>query len=159
MSARELAGLIRRRKLSARELMEACLEQINRVNPRINAIVARLDDEECHALAAGADRRIARREVLKPLHGLPTAFKDTEAALGFPYTRGSSVYKDFMPPEDTVVVERLRGDHRSAHWRHQRPMVSVSSGDGSRQLGVARLLLRVALPSWSTGFDSRTVLS
>jgi amidase len=108
MSARELAGLIRTRKLSARELMAACLDQIKRVNPRINAIVAKLDDDECLALAAEADRRVARRETLNPLHGLPTAFKDTEAAVGFPFTQGSLIYKDFMAAEDTVVVERMR---------------------------------------------------
>jgi predicted transglutaminase-like cysteine proteinase len=46
MSARELASLIRTRRLSARELMAAYLEQINRVNPKINAIVAKLDDDK-----------------------------------------------------------------------------------------------------------------
>src|SRR5947207_2001979 len=76
MSARELATLIRGRKLSAREVMAAYLEQINRVNPKINAIVAKLDDDKCLALADEADRRIARGERLGPLHGLPIAFKD-----------------------------------------------------------------------------------
>ena len=43
-----------------------------------------------------------------PLHGLPIAFKDYEPAVGFPWTRGSPIYKDFMPQEDSVLVERLR---------------------------------------------------
>ena len=46
MSARELATLIRKRKVSAREVMAAHLKQIDRVNPTIHAIVAKLDDEE-----------------------------------------------------------------------------------------------------------------
>jgi amidase len=46
---------------------------------------------------------------LPPLHGLPTAFKDLQSAVGFPYTRGSPIYKDAMPTEDSVFVERLRG--------------------------------------------------
>jgi amidase len=108
MSARELAALIHARKLSAREVMTAFLQQINRINPKINAIIAKLDDDKCLALADDADRRAARRETLGALHGLPFAFKDVEAVVGFPFTRGSPIYKNDMPAEDAVVVERLR---------------------------------------------------
>lgn len=106
--ARQLAHLIRARRISAREVMLAHLEQIRKANPKINAIVARLDDERCLALADEADRRLARKERVGPLHGLPIAFKDYEPAVGFPWTRGSPIYKDFMPQEDSVLVERLR---------------------------------------------------
>jgi len=108
MSGRELARLIRTRRLSAREVMAAHLPRIARVNPRINAIVAKLDDDACLALADEADRRLGRGENVGPLHGLPFAFKDLEAAVGFPCTRGSPIYKDDRPTEDTVLVERLR---------------------------------------------------
>ena len=108
MSGRELAGMIRARKVSAREVMAAYLQQIDRINPKINAIVAKLDDAKCLALADEADRGVATGENAGPLHGLPMAFKDTEAAIGFPFTRGSPVFKDDMPKEDTIVVERLR---------------------------------------------------
>ncbi len=107
-SARDLAALIRGGSLSARELMTASLAQIHRVNPRLNAIVSMLDDEACLALADEADRRLARGEAVGPLHGLPIAFKDLEAAVGFPFTRGSPIYRDFVPTEDTAMVERLR---------------------------------------------------
>ncbi len=108
MNAIDLAALIRARRVSAREVMAAHLEQINRLNPRINAIVARLDDEQCLALADAADARTARGGPLPPLHGLPTAFKDLQPAVGFPFTRGSIIYKDAMPAEDSVLVERVR---------------------------------------------------
>jgi amidase len=108
MSARDLAALIRTRKLSAREVMTAHLRRINHVNPKLNAIVARLDDSQCLALADAADQKIARKEPLGPLHGLPIAFKDMEPAVGFPYTRGSTIYRNAMPKEDSVLVERLR---------------------------------------------------
>ena len=108
MSAKELATLIRTRQLSAREVMAAHLERINRVNPKINAIVAKLDDDACLALADAADQRAATGEPLPPLHGLPIAFKDLQPAVGFPFTRGSPIYKDAMPAEDSVLVERLR---------------------------------------------------
>ena len=108
MSARELALLIRSRHVSAREVMAAHLKQIDRVNPALNAIVAKLDDDACLALADDADRRIARGERVGPLHGLPIAFKELEPALGFPWTMGSPIYKDRMPTEDSVLIERLR---------------------------------------------------
>jgi amidase len=108
LSGRELARLIRTRRLSAREVMAAHLQRIARVNPRVNAIVAKLDDDACLALADEADRRLASGERVGPLHGLPFAFKDLEAAVGFPCTRGSPIYKDDRPAEDTVLVERLR---------------------------------------------------
>ncbi len=108
MSGRELATLIRARKLSAREVMAAHLDQIRRINPRVNAIVAKLEDGKCLALADEADRHLARKEKVGSLHGLPIAFKDLEAAVGFPFTSGSPIYKDNMPSEDTVAVERLR---------------------------------------------------
>jgi amidase len=108
MSARELVELIQERKVSAREVMVAHLEQIGRVNPKINAIVAKLDDAKCVALADDADRRMASGERVGPLHGLPWAFKDLEAAIGFPCTLGTRIYKDLMPREDTVLVDRLR---------------------------------------------------
>ncbi|HJR70771.1 MAG TPA: amidase family protein, partial [Gammaproteobacteria bacterium] len=78
------------------------------VNPTLNAIVAKLDDYECLALADAADRVAARGAPLPPLHGLPMAFKDLQSAVGFPYTRGSPIYKDAMPTEDSVFVDRLR---------------------------------------------------
>lgn len=108
MGARELAKSIRVRDLSAREVMSAFLEQIERVNPRINAIVAKLEDEKCLALADEADRRLARGDDVGPLYGLPFAFKDLDPAVGFPLTRGSRIFKDFIPVEDSVLVERLK---------------------------------------------------
>ncbi len=107
-SARELAGQIRARRVSAREVMTAFLSQINRLNPHLNAIVARLDDAACLELADAADRTLARGDAIGPLHGLPTAFKDLESAIGFRFTKGSPIYKDVVGSEDTVLVERIR---------------------------------------------------
>ena len=108
-SARELAGQIRNRQVSAREVMQAFLAQIARLNPTLNAIVAKLDDDACLKLAGEADRALASGNPVGPLHGLPTAFKDLEPAVGFPQTKGSPIYRDFMPAEDSLIVERIRG--------------------------------------------------
>lgn len=106
--ARALASLIRWRQVSAREVMAAHLEQIHRMNPTVNAIVAQLDDGACLALAEAADRRSRTMDSLPPLHGLPIAFKDLEPAVGFPHTRGSPIFTHDRPDADSVLVERLR---------------------------------------------------
>lgn len=109
MSARDLADSIRRRRISAREVMNAFLAQIERINPKINAIVAKLDDEKCFGLADEADRRLAHGENTAPLHGLPFAFKELDPVVGFPMTRGSRIFKDYTPPADSIVAERVKG--------------------------------------------------
>src|SRR5881398_653724 len=75
MSAVEMARLIRTKKLSAREALAAHLKQIERVNPKVNAIVT-VVPEMAAAAAARADEMQARGELLGPLHGLPVAHKD-----------------------------------------------------------------------------------
>jgi amidase len=107
-SARGLAQQIRARQISAREVMTAFLAQINKLNPQINAIVARLEDEACLALADRADKTLANGGPIGPLHGLPTAIKDLEPAVGFPQSKGSPIHKHLMPDADSVLVERIR---------------------------------------------------
>ena len=107
-TARELVQAIGAGEVSAREVMAAHLVRIAAINPTINAIVSKLDDDRCLRLADEADRRLARGDVVGPLHGLPWAFKDLEDAVGFPATRGSIIFKDDRPERDSVLVERLR---------------------------------------------------
>ena len=79
LRAEELARLIRGREVSAEEAMAACIEQIERTNPRVNAIVT-LVPELAMREARVADERLAealaRGEEVGPLHGLPVAHKD-----------------------------------------------------------------------------------
>jgi len=107
-SARELAARLASRDVSAREVMTAHLAQIARVNPAINAIVAKLPDEACLGLADEADAQAAAGQALGPLHGLPIAFKDLHDAKGFVCTRGSAIYRTHVSTSDALVVERLR---------------------------------------------------
>src|SRR5262245_58086092 len=106
--ARELAGLVRSRKISAHEVMAAHLGRIHQLNPALNAIVAKLDDDECLALADAADKRLARGSDVGPLHGLPWAFKDLEDAVGFPNTAGSPIFRNRVPASDSPLVALLR---------------------------------------------------
>ncbi len=108
LSARELASRLRAREISAREVMAAHLARIERHNPTLNAIVALLDGDAALALADAADARLARGEVVGPLHGIPIAFKDMQPAVGFPCTMGSRILRANRPAADSVLVERIR---------------------------------------------------
>jgi amidase len=107
LSAIEMARLIRAKKLSAREAMADHLKQIERVNPKVNAIVTLVADIAAGA-AAKADEMQARKETLGPLHGLPVAHKDLFETRGIRTTFGSPLFKDYIPAEDDIVVERMR---------------------------------------------------
>ena len=106
-SAVEMARLIRTKKLSARETLAAHLQQIERVNPKVNAMVT-LVPELAAAAAAKADEMLARGESLGPLHGLPVAHKDLLETRGIRTTFGSPLYSNYIPTEDDLVVERMR---------------------------------------------------
>ncbi len=107
VSAIEMARLIRTKKLSAREALAAHLKQIERVNPKVNAIVTLVAELAGNA-AAKADEMQARNETLGPLHGLPVAHKDLLETRGIRTTFGSPLYKDYIPTEDDLIVERMR---------------------------------------------------
>jgi amidase len=107
MSAVEMARLIRAKKLSAREALAAHLKQIEQVNPKVNAIVT-LVPEMAEKVAARADEMQAHGESLGPLHGLPVAHKDLRNTRGIRTTFGSPLYRDFIPTENDLVVDRLQ---------------------------------------------------
>jgi amidase len=106
MTARQTADLIRQKKLSAREVMQAHLKQIARVNLKVNAIVTLVPEEQLMAQALAADEAIARGNWLGPLHGLPVGVKDLHLTKGIRTTHGSPLYKDHIPNVDCLVVER-----------------------------------------------------
>jgi amidase len=107
LSAIELAARIRRKDVSAREVMTAHLARIERINPRVNAIVTLVADRAMDG-AATADERTARGGALGVLHGLPVAHKDLVDTAGIRTTRGSNFYRDHVPTHDALIVTRLR---------------------------------------------------
>jgi amidase len=105
-SAREQLALLLGRELSAQELLDAHLERIHRVNPGVNAIVT-LAEDRARELAQRADRALAAGAPLGPLHGLPVVHKDLTETRGIRTTYGSPAFAEFVPPFDSLVVERL----------------------------------------------------
>jgi aspartyl-tRNA(Asn)/glutamyl-tRNA(Gln) amidotransferase subunit A len=104
----QLADQVSNREVSAREVVGAALDRIDRFNDELGAFVA-LDPETAQAEAAELDERIAAGEDVGPLAGVPIGVKDLDHAAGFVTTFGSPAHVDDPPAaEDSPLVERLR---------------------------------------------------
>src|SRR5260370_11891804 len=108
MDAVALSSAIHTRQVSCVEVMTAYLDHIDRLNPKVNAIVALQDRAGLLAQAMERDTQLARGESMGPLHGFPHAAKDLQAVKGIRSTQGSPILKDFIPAADSLMVERLR---------------------------------------------------
>lgn len=106
-TACEQEQLVRSKKISVTQLITAHLDQVERFNPKLNAIIT-LTPESALQAAKEADAKIARQESLGPLHGLPVAHKDLFLTKGVKTTFGSPIYKDNVPDIDSLPVERLK---------------------------------------------------
>src|SRR5215813_985879 len=107
LTAVELADRIRRRDVSVTEVVRAHLTQIERVNPTMNAIVT-LTAERALDDAKAKDAALARGAATGALFGLPIAHKDLVPTKGIRTTFGSPIYRDNIPSEDALIIERLR---------------------------------------------------
>ncbi|MGD1928452.1 MAG: amidase [Leptolyngbyaceae cyanobacterium] len=105
--AYQLAQLIRDRRVSAVEVLEAHLAQIARHNTILNAICT-LDEENARLRAQQADAAIAQEECWGPLHGVPITIKDFYETQGLRTTAGYAPLHNYMPERDATVVDRLR---------------------------------------------------
>lgn len=99
--------MLRRREISARELVQAHLDRIDAVNPAVNAVVT-LVPERALAEADAADARLAAGEPIGPLHGIPMAHKDTHETAGIRTTSGSPLLADNVPAENELVIQRIK---------------------------------------------------
>ena len=105
--ATEAARVLRRRELSSRELTQALLDRIERINPALNAVVE-LRAERALAEAAAADEAAAQGGRLGPLHGVPMTIKDSFDVAGLHTTWGNPGLKDHVAAADATVARRLR---------------------------------------------------
>jgi amidase len=103
-----LSQAIHARDVSCVEVMRAFLAQVERFNPHVNAIVARVATETLLAQAAERDAQLSRGESLGPLHGFPQAPKDILPVAGMVTTKGSPIYAGQVTPSDAIVFERMR---------------------------------------------------
>jgi len=133
-SARKLARLIRARKLSATEVMRAFIAQVERVNPKVNAIVTFLPEQALKE-AKALDRKKGPKP---PLAGLPIAYKDLVQTRGIRTTLGSLVHKDNVPAEDALLVERLKAAGAITLGKTNTPEFGAGSNTFNKVFGATR---------------------
>ena len=110
-TAGRLADAVRRRELASRELLSVALDRVERINPKLNAVVT-LDAERAGAWAAAADEATARGETTGPLHGLPVTIKDALEVADVRSTGGAVELTDHVPAADRArQLSRRPGEH------------------------------------------------
>lgn len=107
LSAVELRRLIGAKAVSPVELLEACIERIEALNPGVNAVTATCC-ERARAEAKAAEAAVLRGDRHGLLHGLPTGIKDLEDTAGLLSTYGSPIYRNHVPDRDGAMVARVR---------------------------------------------------
>ncbi|CAG9182950.1 Acylamidase [Cupriavidus laharis] len=108
LDAVALSRAIHAREVSCVEVLDTYLAQIDRHNPRVNAIVAPVDRDRLRKAAAGLDDELARGASRGPIHGFPQAPKDIMPAAGMVTTKGSPIFAGQVSQTDAVIFERMR---------------------------------------------------
>lgn len=108
LDAIALSEAIHARKLSCVEVMNAYLDQIERLNPQVNALVGLRERADLTKEAAALDAELASGRSRGWMHGFPQAIKDLAAAKGFATTQGSPLFKDIIATSDAIFVERMK---------------------------------------------------
>lgn len=138
MDGATLASTIRSRQASCVEVMTAYLDHIDRINPKVNAIVALQDRAVLLTQASERDAQLSRGECMGPLHGFPHAVKDLQPVKGIRSTQGSPILKDFVPTADSLMVERLRGAGAIIIGKTNTPEFSLGSHTYNPVYGATR---------------------
>lgn len=112
-SATAIAKAIRNKEISSTEVVDAYLNRIKEVNPKLNAVV-QLSEKTAHDQALKADKTLSRGDVLGLLHGVPFTIKDSFDTAGLISTGGTKGRSNFVPSRDATVVSRLRAAGGSA---------------------------------------------
>ena len=107
LSAAEMAGQVRRKRISPVELVEAHLTRIERLNPKLNAFIS-LDAERALGAARAAEAQVARGGELGPLHGVPISIKSSIEVAGLSYEAGTKLRAGCKGAGDAPLVKRLK---------------------------------------------------
>jgi aspartyl-tRNA(Asn)/glutamyl-tRNA(Gln) amidotransferase subunit A len=107
LTIKHVSKLIASREISCLELVDATIERIEKLNPKLNAFITILG-ESAKREAKHADSLIKQGKYLGPLHGVPISFKDLIYVNGVRSTSGSKILADFVPNYDSTVTKKLR---------------------------------------------------
>lgn len=137
LPATELARRIRARELSAVEVMETHIAQIERVNPALNAVVTLLPEQALEQ-AKAADAALDRGEEVGPFHGLPMLHKDTNETAGIRTTFGSPIFRENVPARSSLLIERAHRAGAIPLGKTNVPEFGAGSQSFNKVFGVTR---------------------
>jgi amidase len=135
--AGELAGMIASKEVSSREVVEAHLDRIAKVNPHLNAIVRHLGDQARDG-ADAADRAQASGSTLGPLHGVPFTIKENIDLAGTPTTNSLPAFADAIAATDAPIVERMKAAGAIPIGRTNLPDLGLRVSTSSSLHGLTR---------------------
>jgi amidase len=135
--ATELLSALRRREISSRELLEAYLDRVERLNPDLNAVIT-LDVEVARAAAARADDATARGHDVGALHGLPITIKDSLETAGLRTTAGAPELAKHVPTRDADAVARLREQGAIIFGKTNLPVYAMDWQTANPVFGITR---------------------
>lgn len=138
LDATALSAAIHAGEVSCREVMQAYLDRIDQINPRVNAIVSLQDPQALLRQAAGRDAQLARGESMGWLHGIPQAIKDLANAAGLPTTLGSPLMRDFVAKSDGLVVQRMKAAGCVVIGKTNTPEFGLGSHTFNEVFGITR---------------------
>ena len=138
LSASDLSAAIHSRQFSCREVMQAYLQRIADVNPRVNAIVSLQDGDALLRQADERDAQLAGGQSMGWMHGMPQAIKDLANVVGFPNTQGSPLMRHFMPKEDGLMVQRMKAAGCIVVGKTNVPEFGLGSHSFNEVFGVTR---------------------
>ncbi len=158
-SAGELVALIKSRAVSPVEVLDAHLAAIERVNPKLNAIVT-LAADKARLAARAAEDAVVRGGPTGPLHGLPIGIKDITPTAGIRTTFGSPLFKDHVPDEDAEAVRRLKAAGAIVLAKTNTPEFAAGANTVNAVFGATRNPWNPALsPAGSSGGSAAAVAS
>jgi aspartyl-tRNA(Asn)/glutamyl-tRNA(Gln) amidotransferase subunit A len=133
----EAAAKVRSKEVSSRELTRALLDRIERANPRINAYITVLP-EKAMKDALACDEAQAGGRTLGPLHGVPVGLKDIFCTRGIRTTCGSRILRDFLPPYDAAVTEKIAASGAVLLGKQNMDEFAMGSSTETSHFGPAR---------------------
>lgn len=138
-SISDLSRQLAAREISARQIMQSCLDRIARVDDKIHAFIS-LDGPDALAQADAADRELARgvTHLEKPLLGIPIAVKDVMAVRNQPLNCASKILGDFISPYDATAIERLRSAGAIVFGRCNMDEFAMGSSTENSAFGATR---------------------
>ena len=155
----ELTARLARREVSSREVVQACLDQIKRVDKQIHAFLSH-DDTDALAQADAADKLLAdsAKAAGKPLLGVPIAVKDVLAVKGQPLNCGSKILGNFVSPYDATAIEKLKAAGAIIFGRLNMDEFAMGSSTENSAFGVTRNPWDTArIPGGSSGGSAAAV--